>query len=83
MYVAKLILNAQLDDRSRIIVQVIDNGPGINPNVQDQIFIPFFTTKKKGSGIGLSLCRQIMRMHKGTISIDSQPHKETVVTLRF
>jgi len=79
----KITLNAQLDSRSRTVIQVIDNGPGIDSNVQDRIFIPFFTTKKKGSGIGLSLCRQIMRMHKGTISIDSQPHKQTVVALRF
>jgi len=79
----KISLNAQLDGRSRTIIQVIDNGPGIDSNVQAHIFIPFYTTKKKGSGIGLSLCRQIMRMHKGTISIDSEPHKGTVVTLRF
>ncbi len=79
----KITLNAQLDGRSRTIIQVIDNGPGIDPNVQDRIFIPFFTTKKKGSGIGLSLCRQIMRIHKGTISIDSKPNSATMITLRF
>lgn len=79
----KIALNAKLDSRSRTVIQVTDNGPGIDSNVQDRIFIPFFTTKKKGSGIGLSLCRQIMRMHKGQISIDSNPHKETTVTLRF
>lgn len=79
----KIILAAQFDDRSRPIIQVIDNGPGIDLNVQDRIFIPFFTTKKKGSGIGLSLCRQIMRMHGGTISVRSKPDEKTVFLLRF
>jgi len=79
----KITLNAQLDDRSRTIIQVIDNGPGIDPNVQDRIFIPFFTTKKKGTGIGLSLCRQIMRMHYGSLSVRSDISQKTVFTLRF
>lgn len=80
---AEISMTAKLDDRNRVIIQVSDNGPGISKEVKDNIFIPFYTTKKEGSGIGLSLSRQIMRLHKGTISVLSQPDKKTVFTLRF
>jgi len=50
-------------------IEVRDNGPGIAPEIMDQIFIPFYTTKKQGSGIGLSLSRQIMRLHKGSFRV--------------
>lgn len=76
-------LLARIDERGRAIIQVIDNGPGIMKEVQDKIFIPFFTTKKEGSGIGLSLSRQILRLHRGTISVQSSPGSRTVFTLRF
>ena len=62
-------------------IMVMDNGPGIPEEAMDQIFVPFFTTKKEGSGIGLSLSRQIMRMHKGNIEIHSVEREGTVVTL--
>lgn len=64
-------------------ILVKDNGQGIESEILDQIFIPFFSTKEKGSGIGLSLSRQIMRMHNGSISVQSIPSKETIFTLRF
>jgi nitrogen fixation/metabolism regulation signal transduction histidine kinase len=67
----------------RVMIQVEDNGPGIPLEEQERIFIPFFTTKKQGSGIGLSLSRQIMRMHGGSITVASQPHKGTTFTLSF
>ena len=79
----KIELIAKLDDRSRILLQVIDNGVGIIFDVKEKIFIPFFTTKKEGSGIGLSLSKQIMRMHRGTINVQSVPNKRTVFSLRF
>lgn len=79
----KIHLNAILNKRGRVIIQVIDNGQGIIKEVVDKIFIPFFTTKQKGSGIGLSLSRQILRLHGGTISAHSEPEKETVFTLTF
>ena len=66
----------------RVIIQVKDNGAGIDPEYLDKIFIPFFTTKKKGSGIGLSLSRQIMRMHKGSINLHLE-EGGTVFTLIF
>ena len=78
----RIRLTAYIDRRSRPVLQVTDNGPGIPPDVQEKIFVPFFTTKENGSGIGLSLARQIMRVHGGTISVQSKPG-ETTVTLRF
>lgn len=80
---AKIVLKAFLDRRGRVAIQVIDNGPGILKDVIDKIFVPFFTTKKEGSGIGLSLSRQIMRMHGGSLTAQSEPHVETNLTLRF
>jgi two-component system nitrogen regulation sensor histidine kinase NtrY len=73
---------ASLDDRGRPIIQVKDNGSGIPPENLDRIFVPFFSTKEGGSGIGLALSRQIMRLHHGSISVASKPG-ETVFTLRF
>ena len=65
------------------ILQVADNGPGIPADQLEQIFVPFYTTKPTGSGIGLSLSRQIMRMHKGTIEVQSVEGEGTVVQLLF
>ncbi|HEC44320.1 MAG TPA: GHKL domain-containing protein [Bacteroides sp.] len=63
-------------------IRVSDNGKGIDPEYADKVFIPFFTTRKKGSGIGLSLSRQIMRLHKGSIYFHSD-EKGTTFTLEF
>ncbi|UCE24410.1 MAG: GHKL domain-containing protein [Candidatus Zixiibacteriota bacterium] len=79
----KVELKSRLDDRGRVLVTVADNGPGIDESVKEKIFTPFFTTKKDGSGIGLSLSREIMRLHKGRISVQSAPGEHTVFTLRF
>ena len=80
---AKIKVRAFVNKRGRVSIQVMDNGPGILPDVLDKIFIPFFTTKPRGSGIGLSLSKQILRLHGGTISASSEPDKETVFTLTF
>ena len=69
--------------RGRPTIQILDNGQGILKDVIDKIFIPFFTTKRSGSGIGLSLSRQILRLHGGTITAKSDPDKETVFSLTF
>ena len=82
-YEPKLTLTAEMDDRGRILIKVIDNGPGILKDVLEKVFIPFFTTKKGGTGIGLSLSRQIMRSHRGAISAVSKPNEETIFILRF
>ncbi len=68
---------------NKVIMMLIDNGSGIPDSEMDQIFVPFYTTKEKGSGIGLSLSRQIMRLHNGSISLKSEPGKETVAMLEF
>ncbi|MEX2593865.1 MAG: ATP-binding protein [Anditalea sp.] len=64
-------------------IQVVDKGPGIPPNALEDIFVPFYTTKKNGSGIGLAISRQIMNMHKGSLHVHSIPNKQTTFTLRF
>jgi len=79
----KIQLISKMDERGRVIIQVIDNGAGIEEEVMEKIFIPFFTTKEHGSGIGLSLSKQIMRLHRGTITVQSNRGEETVFTLRF
>lgn len=76
-------MKGYLNKRGRVTIQVSDNGEGILPEVLDKIFIPFFTTKPKGSGIGLSLSRQIMRLHGGSITASSQPDQGTTFTLTF
>jgi len=78
----KVIITAFNNIENRIIINITDNGIGIPSNIIDDIFIPFYTTKEKGSGIGLSLSRQIMRLHNGTITVSSIP-KETVFSLVF
>jgi len=79
----KISLVATRDDKMRIIIQVIDNGQGIIDEVKEKIFIPFFTTKQQGSGIGLSLSKQIMRQHGGNITVFSVPDEKTCFTLIF
>ena len=76
-------LRAFLNKNSRMIVEVSDNGCGIKPDRMDKIFMPFYTSKDNGSGIGLSLSRQIMHLHKGNISVRSKPDEGSVFTLTF
>ncbi len=64
-------------------IRVTDNGTGIPEEILEQIFVPFFTTRENGSGIGLSLSRQIMRLHGGTLQVRSTPGKETVLSMIF
>ena len=80
---SEIRLLAFYNKRGRYTIQVTDNGPGILPDVLEKIFIPFFTTKPSGSGIGLALSRQIMRQHNGMITAYSNPEKETIFTLTF
>ena len=79
----RIILKAQKDHFERLIIQLIDNGEGIPLEIIDKIFIPFFSTKEKGTGIGLSLSQQIMFSHGGTINVQSELGKGTVFTLKF
>ena len=66
----------------QVLIQVFDNGQGIPPDMIDDIFVPFFTTKQKGSGIGLSLSRQIVHLHGGSLTVQSVPGN-TVFTIRI
>ena len=65
------------------IIQVEDNGIGISGDIIEDIFVPFYTTKENGSGIGLSLSKQIMQNHDGTISVNSALNKGSEFTLKF
>lgn len=65
------------------IIEVIDHGPGIPEDVMDQIFTPFYSSNKDGSGIGLSISRQIMKIHGGSITVLSEPYVKTIFSLRF
>ena len=76
-------LKAFLNQNGKITIQIVDTGSGILPEAIDKIFIPFFTTKQQGSGIGLSLSRQIMRLHSGTLNVYSEPDKGSKFTLTF
>lgn len=64
-------------------IRVRDNGAGMSPDVLDHAFIPFFTTKPSGTGIGLSLCRQIILKHGGTIRVESEEGRGTVITMKL
>ncbi|MVN91871.1 sensor histidine kinase [Mucilaginibacter aquatilis] len=68
---------------NKSVLKVSDNGTGMSPELMEKIFIPFFSTRKTGSGIGLSLCKQIMLMHKGNIQVQSTEGKGTVFLLQF
>jgi len=69
--VPRISLRAWLDEQERMVIEVKDNGSGIPDDVLDSIFIPFFTTRPNGSGIGLSLAKQIMQLHQGSIQVHS------------
>ena len=68
-------------EKNQLLIRVTDNGPGIPSELAEDVFVPFFTTKATGSGIGLSLSRQIIRMHGGELSVVSQPYRKTVFTI--
>ena len=77
----KLIAGKQ--ETEKIYIEVADNGTGIPDEIIESIFIPFFTAHKDGSGIGLSLAKQIMHLHKGNIQVKSKENQGTTFTLQF
>jgi signal transduction histidine kinase len=79
----RIVLSAEQLLNKKIILRVADNGVGISEEVLDKIFIPFFSTRKNGSGIGLSLCKQIVMLHRGTIQVQSKEGQGTVFLLQF
>lgn len=80
---AEIRITSATNKTNQTEICVIDNGPGIAEENLDKIFIPFFTTRPNGSGIGLSLSRQIMGAHGGTLKVRSMPGKETVFCMTF
>ena len=80
---ARILLAAEPGSNKKIVIKVADNGPGMSQEILDKIFIPFFSTKKTGSGIGLSLCKQIMMLHHGNIHAQSVEGHGTTFVLQF
>ena len=79
----QIIITVSADTDQHPEICVADNGPGISEENLDEIFVPFFTTRQKGSGIGLSISKQIMRLHGGNLTVRSVPGKETVFCMSF
>jgi signal transduction histidine kinase len=66
-----------------VVIAVADNGPGIAPDQREKVFVPFFTTKRQGSGVGLTLVRQIATVHGAAVAISDTAGGGTTVSLRF
>ena len=79
----KIVVTASQNSKGRVQIKVRDNGSGIPEEIRENIFIPFFSTKKTGSGIGLSLSKQIMTLHKGKIQLKSDAESGTEFVLQF
>ncbi len=79
----KIIVQASQNQNRNTVIKVFDNGAGIPKEIMENIFVPFFTSKSTGSGIGLSLCKQIMLLHKGRILVNSKEGEGTVFSLVF
>ncbi len=79
----RIVLSAYLNNNRKTVIKVADNGSGMPAEILDKIFVPFFSTKKSGSGIGLSLCKQIMMLHKGNIQVQSIEGEGTAFFLQF
>ena len=80
---ARIVLSAYAAPGNKVILKVADNGSGMSHEILDKIFIPFFSTKKNGSGIGLSLCKQIMMLHKGNLQAQSVEGEGSAFMLQF
>jgi len=80
---SRIVLTGYVANNHKVIIKVADNGSGMTLEVLDKIFVPFFSTKKSGSGIGLSLCKQIMMLHKGNIQVQSAEGQGTAFLLQF
>lgn len=79
----RILLSAYITPGNRVVIKIADNGVGMPEEIMDKIFIPFFSTRKTGSGIGLSLCKQIMMLHKGSIQVQSKEGEGTAFLLQF
>ena len=80
---ATVWLLARLNRRGRVTIEVADNGPGVPADIARRIFVPFFTTKREGSGVGLALTRQVMIAHGGAVSLSERPGGGAQFSLTF
>jgi two-component system nitrogen regulation sensor histidine kinase NtrY len=81
--VSRVVLCAAHNPQNEVLLQVADNGPGISAEHLDSVFVPFFTTKRNGTGVGLSVSRQIVQLNRGVISVRSLPGDGCVFTMKF
>jgi signal transduction histidine kinase len=79
----KIEITAEIDPSDSVFIHVSNNGRPISKESREEIFVPFYTTKQEGTGIGLSLSRQIMRLHNGTLTLTGSDAKATTFTLYF
>ena len=79
----RAIALSAFQERGRTVIAVADNGPGIAPDQREKVFVPFFTTKRQGSGVGLTLVRQIATVHGASVGISDTEGGGTTVSLRF
>jgi two-component system nitrogen regulation sensor histidine kinase NtrY len=77
------ILLSAFQENGRVVIAVADNGPGIAPDQREKVFVPFFTTKRQGSGVGLTLVRQIATVHGATVGITDTNGGGTTISMRF
>ena len=81
--IARVELAASLNRQSRVCLEVSDTGPGIPEDVAEKVFVPFFTTKREGSGVGLALTRQVMISHGGSARLVANPRGGATFLLTF
>lgn len=79
----RISINASLNRRGQVIIEVADNGPGISEEIANKIFIPFFTTKREGSGVGLALTSQVMNAHGGSVKVSTSKSGGALFSLVF
>ena len=79
----KISLTARQEGGGHASITVSDNGPGIPLDQREKIFVPFFTTKRQGSGVGLTLVRQIASVHGASVAVTDAPGGGAAITLRF
>jgi signal transduction histidine kinase len=78
-----IAVDISLFQQSRIRIRITNNGPVIPPEIQEKIFVPFFTTKANGSGIGLSICQEIVKLHHGSLGVISVPGGQTTFVIEL
>jgi signal transduction histidine kinase len=79
----RIVLSGRRDASGRVMIAVADNGPGVDPAQRDKIFVPFFTTRRLGTGVGLTLVRQIALVHGGVVDVSDTEGGGATFTLRI